>query len=78
MDATTIRPGFQFSYSVPCDTRCRSVVEFLATAFGAEHTYRSPSGTHFEAKIGNSMLMIGMSARVHPSHVEATIAPITA
>lgn len=59
MDATTIRPGFQSVVPYLAIQGAAQFVEFLATAFGAEHTYRSPSGTHFEAKIGNSMLMIG-------------------
>jgi uncharacterized glyoxalase superfamily protein PhnB len=59
MDATSIRPGFQSV--VPCLAiqSADQLVKFFATAFGAQHTYRSPTGMHFEAKIGDSILMIG-------------------
>ena len=59
MNAPTIRPGFQSVVPYLAIQGAAQLVEFLAAAFGAQHTYRSPSGTHFEAKIGNSMLMIG-------------------
>ena len=59
MDATSIRPGFQSVVPYLAIQSAYQLVKFLATAFGAQQTYRSPSGTHFEAKIGNSMLMIG-------------------
>ncbi len=59
MSTPTIRPGFQSVVPYLAIQGAAQLLEFLATAFGAQHTYRSPSGTHFETKIGNSMLMIG-------------------
>ena len=34
-------------------------MEFLCSAFGGEQTYRDAKGTHFEVRIGDSMVMIG-------------------
>ena len=59
MDTTTVRPGFQSVVPYLAIQGAAQLVEFLERAFGAQYTYRSPNGTHFEAKIGNSMLMIG-------------------
>jgi uncharacterized glyoxalase superfamily protein PhnB len=59
MDATAIRPGFQSVVPYLAIQGGAQLVEFLATAFGARGTYCSPSGSHFEAKIGKPMLMIG-------------------
>ena len=66
MDTATIRPGFQSVVPYLALQGAAQLVEFLAAAFGAQHTYRSPSETHFEAKIGNSMLMIGDLGRGTP------------
>ena len=54
-----IRPGFQTVSSYLAVQGATSLVEFLCSAFGAEHTFRSPNGTHFEIRIGDAMVMIG-------------------
>ena len=58
MDAA-IRRGFQSVVPYLAIQGAPKLVEFLTAAFGAQHTYRSPSETHFETKIGDSMVMIG-------------------
>jgi len=42
-------------------------VEFLSAALGAKQTFQSNSGTHFEVKIGDSMVMIGDAGDQTPS-----------
>ncbi len=56
---TQIRPGFQTVSSYLAVQGAIRLVEFLCSAFGAEHTFRSPNGTHFEVRIGDTMVMIG-------------------
>ena len=59
MNAPTVRSGFQSVVPYLAIQRAAQLVDYLVTAFGAQRTYRSPSGTHFEVRIGNSMVMIG-------------------
>ncbi len=56
---TQIRPGFQTVSSYLAVQGAAGLVEFLCLAFGAEHTFRATKGTHFEVRIGDSMVMIG-------------------
>lgn len=64
--AMPIRAGFQSVVPYLAIQGAAQLVEFLVSAFGAVHTYRSPSGTHFETRIGDSMLMIGDIGRGAP------------
>ena len=59
MMTTQIRPGFQTVSSYLAVQGAESLVEFLCSVFGAEQTFRSPKGTHFEVRIGDAMVMIG-------------------
>src|SRR5712691_9646518 len=59
MISPMIRAGFHSVVPYLSIQDASSLIEFLRTAFGAQQTYRAPSGTHFEVKIGDSMVMIG-------------------
>lgn len=59
MAAKPIREGFQAVIPFLSVQRAASLVEFLSAAFGAQETFRSKTGTHFEVKIGDSMVMLG-------------------
>jgi PhnB protein len=59
MPSQTVRPGFQSVVPYLSIQGAAKLVEFLTAAFGAQHTFLAPSGTHFEVKIGDSMVMIG-------------------
>ena len=59
MASMTVRPGFQSVVPYLSIQGGAKLVEFLGSAFGAQHTFRAPTGTHFEVKIGDSMVMIG-------------------
>ena len=54
-----IREGFQSVVPVLSVQGARSLVEFLCAGLGATQTFESTSGTHFEVRIGESMVMIG-------------------
>ena len=56
---TQVRPGFQTVCSYLSVRGGAALVEFLCSAFGGEQTYRDEKGTHFEVRIGDSMVMIG-------------------
>ena len=57
--AAAIRPGFSTVTPYLSVRRAATLVDFLVVAFDAEPTYRSPSGHHFEVRIGDSMVMVG-------------------
>jgi PhnB protein len=57
MSSKLVRPGFQSVVPFLSIQRAAELVEFLAAAFNAEETFRSK--THFEVRIGDSMVMIG-------------------
>ncbi len=59
MASKPIREGFQAVIPFLSVQRAASLVEFLSAAFGARETFRSKAGTHFEVKIGDSMVMLG-------------------
>lgn len=59
MPAQTVRPGFQSVVPYLSIQGAAKLVDFLKTAFGAHRTFVGPKGTHFEVKIGDSMVMIG-------------------
>ena len=59
MPSQTVRPGFQSVVPYLSVQGAAKLVEFLAAAFGAQHTFQAPSDTHFEVRIGDSMVMIG-------------------
>lgn len=54
-----IRAGFQSVVPYLGIRGAAGLVEFLISTFGAQETYRAPTSTHFEVKIGDSMVMIG-------------------
>jgi uncharacterized glyoxalase superfamily protein PhnB len=57
MTSETVRPGFQSVVPFLSVQRAPDLVDFVVAAFDATETFRSK--THFEVKIGNSMVMIG-------------------
>ena len=59
MSSRQIRKGFQNVIPFLSIQGAAKLVEFLGSAFGAKQTYATKSGTHFEVRIGDSMLMIG-------------------
>jgi uncharacterized glyoxalase superfamily protein PhnB len=59
MTSSTVRAGFQSVVPYLSIQGAARLVNFLTEAFGARQTFRAPSGTHFEVKIGDSMVMIG-------------------
>lgn len=59
MTSSTIRAGFQSVVPYLSIRGAAELIEFLVAAFGARQTFRAPAGTHFEVKIGDSMVMIG-------------------
>ena len=59
MAAKPIREGFQTVAPFLSVQGAASLVEFLCAGLGAKQTFESKSGTHFEVKIGDSMVMIG-------------------
>src|SRR2546430_16715262 len=59
MASKPIREGFQSVVPFLSVRGAASLVEFLSAALGAKQTFESRSGTHFEVKIGDSMMMIG-------------------
>jgi PhnB protein len=54
-----VREGFQSVVPYVCVRQAPELVTFLTKAFGAEQTYAADNGTHFEVRIGDSMVMIG-------------------
>lgn len=54
-----IREGFQSIVPYLTVQEAARLVEFLRVVFGATQTFRSHAGTHYEVKIGDSMVMIG-------------------
>ncbi len=59
MASKPIREGFQTVVPFLSVQGAARFVEFLSVAFGAKQTFRSRSGTQYEVRIGDSMLMIG-------------------
>jgi len=59
MASKPIREGFQSVVPFLSVRGVASLVEFLCAGLGAKQTFESNSGTHFEVKIGDSMVMIG-------------------
>ena len=59
MASKPIREGFQTVVPFLSVQGAASLVEFLSAALGAKQTFESKRGTHFEVKIGDSMVMIG-------------------
>lgn len=59
MASSAVRQGFQAVVPYLSIQHVAKLVDFLSTAFGARQTFQAPSGTHFEVKIGDSMVMIG-------------------
>ena len=59
MVSPTVRSGFQSVVPYLSIQGAAKLVDFLAAAFGGQLTFRAPSGTHFEVKVGDSMIMIG-------------------
>ena len=59
MPSQTVRPGFQSVVPYLSVQGAAKLVDFLKAAFGAHRTFVAPKGTHFEVKIGDSMVMIG-------------------
>src|SRR5438093_6345296 len=59
MASKPIREGFQSVVPFLSVQTAASLVEFLCAGLGAKQTFESKSGTHFEVKIGDSMVMIG-------------------
>jgi PhnB protein len=59
MTSRQIREGFQNVVPFLSIQGAAMLVEFLGSAFGAKQTYAAKGGTHFEIRIGDSMLMIG-------------------
>ena len=59
MVTAQIRSGFQTVCPYLAVKGAAGLVEFLCSAFGGEHTFRDEKGTHFEVRIGDSMVMIG-------------------
>jgi PhnB protein len=59
LTSSTVRAGFQTVVPYLAIQGAAKLVDFLGAAFGAQETFRAPSGTHFEVKIGDSMVMIG-------------------
>ena len=57
MNMTSVRPGFQTVIPFLSVQRAAKLVEFLVEAFEAMETFRTK--THFEVRIGDSMVMIG-------------------
>ena len=57
MTSKPVRQGFQSVVPFLSVQRAAKLVEFLVAAFDATETFRSK--THFEVKIGDSMVMIG-------------------
>ncbi len=57
MTSKPIRKGFQSVVPFLSVQRAAKLVDFLVAAFDATETFRSK--THFEVKIGDSMVMIG-------------------
>jgi PhnB protein len=54
-----IREGFQSVVPFLSVQGAASLVEFLCAGLGAKQIFESRSGTHFEVRIGDSMVMIG-------------------
>ena len=57
MTSKPVRKGFQSVVPLLSIQGAAKLVEFLIAAFDANETFRSK--THFEVKIGDSMVMIG-------------------
>lgn len=66
MPSQVVRPGFQTVVPYLSIRGAAQLVDFLKAAFGAQHTFVSPTGTHFEVKIGDSMIMIGEAGKNTP------------
>ncbi|HXD32241.1 MAG TPA: VOC family protein [Pyrinomonadaceae bacterium] len=54
-----IREGFQSVVPFLSVQGAASLVEFLCAGLGAKQIFESKRGTHFEVRIGDSMVMIG-------------------
>ncbi len=59
MGAQPIREGFQSVVPILSVQGAARLVEFLSAGLSAKQTFESKSGTHFEVRIGDSMVMIG-------------------
>lgn len=59
MPSQPVRPGFQSVVPYLPIQGAAKLVDVLTVAFGAQRTFVAPKGTHFEVKIGDSMVMIG-------------------
>ena len=59
MVSKPIREGFQSVVPFLSVQGAARLAAFLSEAFGAKQTFQSKSGTHFEVRIGDSMVMIG-------------------
>ena len=59
MPSQTVRPGFQSVVPYLAVQGAAKLVDFLKIAFEAHNSFVAPKGTHFEVKIGDSMVMIG-------------------
>ena len=59
MASTPIREGFQTLVPYLSVRGAAGLIDFLRVVLGASETFRASSGTHYEVRIGDSMLMIG-------------------
>ena len=59
MVSQSVRAGFQSVVPFLSVQGAAALVEFLCAGFGARQTFKSRTGTHFEVRIGDSMVMIG-------------------
>ena len=67
MTTSQIRPGFQTVCSYLAVQGAAGLVEFLGSAFGGEHMFQDEKGTHYEVRIGDSMVMIGDVGKERPA-----------
>ena len=58
MVSKPIREGFQSVVPFLSVQGADGLAAFLSEAFGAKQTFQSKSGTHFEVRIGDSMVML--------------------
>lgn len=59
MSSQDVRPGLQSVVPYLTVQRAARLVELLELAFGAQPTFKAPTETHFEVRIGDSMVMVG-------------------
>lgn len=70
-----LREGFTAVTPYITVHRGEELVSFIKSVFGAVETFRAPgsaSGMHVEARIGNSMVMLGLA----PAHSDETLAAL--